>query len=424
MKYKKSLYLIILTLLIGTAQANDSFSPENKNQAEQDRQLLLDNAYVIDELNLIFGVKKDSLEQIVKSHFDNIDVDNMVVFSDRNDYFSHRGKVDDLMADVDKLKLRNSNKDVIISDPEHNSNCDDIDIVTTATALTAFIATKIRLAAIEFSCLQLVAGNNVAASCLVLEAINAYASEVFEHASFCTDDTNYSENTAMFETVKSIGDHMNDYLDETTISSRATQSSVDVVQDSLDDANSTLDQYLPLLDTNLITGLTDLDLANQQLYDINSQSDSLLFRVQVNQVEIESIEILTSDIQQRSEEIRDDTQGLILATTSMQSQLLTAHANTQALISQANNNKIEHVLARNSDKASVSYQLPASQGGLLEAARELLINKISNLEALGTKVNGAKKLLAAGDGDYNNGQYKSAYANYSNSYQALLAASF
>ena len=70
------------------------------------------------------------------------------------------------------------------------------------------------------------------------------------------------------------------------------------------------------------------------------------------------------------------------------------------------------------------YTMPASSGGQLETAREVVIQAINDLSSLGlanTVV--AQNLLTQGDVQYNSQNYLQAYGLYAQAYQALGSAS-
>jgi hypothetical protein len=307
--------------------------------------------------------------------------------------------------------------------PDTLSYCVDVDPIDVELILaTKFIADE-AMAVAKWACLESVLGENTADVCTVLE-VNAVAYEaLYKFSEFCLKNQSYSENTAMFTIVKDIGGDLNSFVDA-KLSDQASQDSADLVQDGLDNANENMDEFFPSLDTSLITTLDELDMVNVQLNDISSKADSLLFRTQVNQIEIETIEITASDIQERSEEIRDDTQSLISSNQSLLNQLLALHAQTQTMAKITIQEQIESILARSTAIAPISFQTPASAGGQIESVREVLVSHLISISSLGGKVTVAQNLLSAGDADYNSGQFKSAYNNYSSAYKALQEVSF
>ena len=74
----------------------------------------------------------------------------------------------------------------------------------------------------------------------------------------------------------------------------------------------------------------------------------------------------------------------------------------------------------NPDAQVAGFALPASAGGSLEQAREVLIEALSALQSLaqGDTVS-ASAHLAAGDQHYNAGRYPDAWREFAAAYRAL-----
>lgn len=82
------------------------------------------------------------------------------------------------------------------------------------------------------------------------------------------------------------------------------------------------------------------------------------------------------------------------------------------------NTQIESDLARDAGSSPVAmYELPASAGGLLDRARSIVVQTITNVQAGGGSIGTAQSFLAQGDQYKAAGQFKAAYDSYRKAYQ-------
>lgn len=156
---------------------------------------------------------------------------------------------------------------------------------------------------------------------------------------------------------------------DTTVSSRATQTSVDNVQNLLNDR----------LDVKVSTRATQA-----------------------------SVDKLQGDVDTANANIN-------LANIKLDT-LLTNLANFQA---QHLRLQIEENLAAGTNDAAVGqFELPASMGGHLELARTITLETINKLQAAGQNIRNARALFARGDVFRTQGKYKDAYDQYRQAYRA------
>ncbi len=156
---------------------------------------------------------------------------------------------------------------------------------------------------------------------------------------------------------------------DTTVSSRATQTSVDNVQSLLNDR----------LDVKVSTRATQA-----------------------------SVDKLQGDVDTANANIN-------LANIKLDT-LLTNLANFQA---QHLRLQIEENLAAGTNDAAVGqFELPASKGGHLELARTITLETIDKLQAAGQNIRNARALFAKGDQYRAAGKYKDAYDQYRQAYRA------
>ncbi len=420
-KTQYSIILLCLVLLSNILTAQDL----NKPIEEDLRQLLLDKLDLTDMVSESMGQSKSNPQlSDLRNKIENMSIEEIGLLTRHMDYQQLRLTTDDLLTTAYKNKdINTSNKVIDFFKPDPSFGCDNVDPGDVILALAnKFVSAEI-VSAAKWACLETVFGENAAATCIAFQVIAFVDKGLFEVGEHCLKDQNSAVNTAMFSTVDSIGTNLNDFVDA-TISSRATEESAQNVEDSVDSANSNMGDYFPVLDSNLTTALVNLDFANDQINNIHSQADSLLFRVQVDQIEIETIEVTTSDIQQRAEEIRDDTQSLILNMKTLLTSMTGLNKQSESMVDDIISEQIEFVLARPTTKAPLSFQIPASHGGQLEQVRELIITQLNSVAVFGADVSKVQASIRTGDDYYNSGQFKNAYTNYSTAYQTLLGVSF
>ncbi len=307
--------------------------------------------------------------------------------------------------------------------------CIDVPGVAVGIAQATYKTLSAVLEAAKFTCLQQVATESVSLACTVLEIAAVTAEFAYREGDFCRDETRASKGEAVLQLDRNIGAFFNQAIDQNTISSRATQDSVDqVIMDTMTASDEVTDIQGDV-DSNFITIGIDLDMA---LADLNSLSEGLTeliaeagdiqFRTQVNQVNIEDIQARTADLQESGDEIHQDTQSLIAATSALQ---VSAGELSDAIadgFNQVNRDEIARALA-NPNHAVPDYIAPATEGGQLEQAREVLIEAIALIDSISPGNTGmAQMLLIQGDQAYNNQDYLSAYSLFAQAYQALQPA--
>ena len=404
----------------------------DKNFIDQDKDLLLDLLQLIKishDLNGFIDEENDISALI--NEVESQELSSNVLFKNRNDFRNLRIQVDEMLQESQylynfkaKTPFVTSKMPINSSEPERLPACDFVTPTSTHVALGAKSTALTALSAAKYTCLESVLGENVSAVCVPLEIAAQATISGYDFAEFCSREGVYAFDFNTFETIKDLVNHMNVFIDDTKVSSRATATSTATLQNSLDDANTNINDAFPIINNNLNSILTGLDQSNQQADNINAQASSLLQRVQVNQIEIEGIAITTSDVQQLLIEDRIDTQALITALTNTQNSINTMSNETQSLLKKIENSQIEFVLARNPASANLIYQIPAFKGGLLDRAREILVRQLSVIESNGGNSVAARKLFDIGNSHYNNQEYKAAYTNYSLAYKALLESKF
>ncbi|MCB1583245.1 MAG: hypothetical protein R3E90_08040 [Marinicella sp.] len=410
----KKIKNITLTLIFWSC-----YIPAQNNRSADDSEQLMDNLIIMSQLvSELFGQPENhELVEDLLSQMKDSDQNLPIVFNDTvlNQQLNQR-----ISAIIDRItQLPPSSKLVEFPQATPLTSCVHIEPVSVEIALVSkAVADEVKAYA-EWECKQLVAGENSALACFGPEVVANAIATTYEYGEFCLKNRAESNIEANLETTRSIGEHLNEYLDE-TISSRVTQESVDAAQDTIDDTNQQLTEYIPDTNSKLETVLDELDQVNGELNNVQSQAESLLFRTQINQVEIEEIELTASDVQQRTEEIRDDTQSLIINLQATRQELISMIQHTQVTMNVALHTKIEFTLSRNPLMAPILYQLPSSRGGLLEQVREILVHKLILLGQLGYNINAAEKAMEVGDNEYNSARYQSAYQAYSDAYKQLI----
>ena len=91
-----------------------------------------------------------------------------------------------------------------------------------------------------------------------------------------------------------------------------------------------------------------------------------------------------------------------------------AYLNTIALFNQKFRLRVEQNLQSTTPVAT--YELPSSAGGYLDSVRAVVATTIANMQSIGLNEAAALSQLSLGDGYYNAGQYKTAYASYRKAY--------
>lgn len=303
--------------------------------------------------------------------------------------------------------------------------CTDYPSPVVYAALATKLITRHVIEAAEFTCHTNVLGFNAALGCEAPEIAAAAAEIASTLADFCGNQISAASNTAMLETERSIGRHLNTQLDA-PISSRASQASLDAAADdaaSADLQSGALQiqhaQDFAAIDAKLDDTLAALAGLSQQLSDIQSRTAEVVFRVQAAQVDIEDTQDRSADAQARAGEL-----GAILTAARTQASELASSSTGLAPSIQASSRQLRRdelgLALGDADAGGGLLALPSSSGGRLEEAREVLIEAITALQALGQGNTAAALLtLAAGDTQYNAGNYPEAWNRYATAYRQL-----
>ncbi len=304
---------------------------------------------------------------------------------------------------------------------------------TTAATYFALLATQKVLkgifSALKFECQQTLLGENGALACLAPALLVIDAETATDLAQFCRDEQRAAKGEAILELDRNIGEHLNEFVDDTTTSSRATQDSLDDVQadvatamTDIDSIQSELDDGFSTIQSDISNTLADLSALTIDLTDLIALASDIQFRVQVNQVDIEDVQTRTADLQESTDEIRTDTQSIIDDVSALQTSADLVLANLDNGFDQINQDAIAAALS-NPDVAVAEYALPEAAGGQLETAREIVIQAILALDSLGLgDTSAALVLLAQADQAYNSQDYVTAYSLFALAYQSLSSA--
>jgi hypothetical protein len=427
--YKKSVRRVLLSLLL-TCLSFPTLAKYDDQPIQQDKNLLIDLINLIElshELNG-FNDNKNDLSTLI-NNVETRNMDDIFLFKNRNNYQWMRSQIDEMIQEARFLfDLKEQEEQIGIStkdsDPIFLAACSAVTPASSYVALGAQKIADLAIKSAKFSCHQQVLGEDDSATCIPFEIIAQAAKSGYEFVEFCNREGVYAYDFSVFKIMKKMIEHMNEFIDDTQISSRATATSTEALQDALDGANTNLNESFPIINNKLNIALTGLNQSNNQVNNINAQATSLLQRVQINQLEIENTAISTSDVQQTLLEARSDTQAIISALSNSQTLMNEMSFETQALLKQNENSQIELVLASSTANANLIYQIPGFKGGLLDRAREILIVKMLAIDTAGGKISEAKDLFNTGNSHYNKQQYKSAYVQYSLAYKSLLESSF
>ncbi len=320
------------------------------------------------------------------------------------------------------LQDTNNHKAIVVDDPPI-SLCAGVEPAGVLSSLQDKFTADEVLAAAKWVCLETALGENTASTCTPLSVAVALYDAPFELGSYCLLNQNQAVTNNTFSTMNNISTDINEFID-TKFSDLNSQDALDSTQASTDEINNSLDSNLPVFQADLNSVLNQLNGANNQLNTIFAQAESLLSRVQFNQVDVENLALTTSDVNQRAQEIRQDTQRLKSRAAGLINQITSLNQQAQIMLKASMSQQIEFNLARSVSLAPLSYQLPFTLGGQLELVREKLINHIITVESLNGETTAVRKLLRTGDQAFNSGQYKLAYNNFSSAYKALLEVSF
>jgi hypothetical protein len=400
--------------------------------ANQDKNLILDLlllSKMTQELNG-FNVNDPKISELIRQVESQVNVASQL-FEDRSQYQLFRRQVDQQLNESlslihlkDKERSNLNGINIKVIEPQLLPECSGVTPESTKAALLAKEIGVGILAATKYTCTQGALVGNAASGCIALEIIAQAVKATYEFTEFCSRGEIYAFDFSVFEIMRNMIEHMNTFIDDTNVASRATVASTVLLQDSLDDANTSVNNAFPIINTDLNTALIGLNQNIENINTINAQASSLLQRLQFNQIEIENIAITSSDLKQISVETRADTQALITSLNNLQDSLNAQNQETQLLLKKTENSQIEYAMLGSSAKANLVYQIPGFKGGLLDRTREILVTSLSAIETAGGNTVQARSLFVLGNSHYNNQQYKAAFAQYSLAYQALLESSF
>jgi hypothetical protein len=405
--------------------ATTSFSQEPRHlTSNESQQLMLDLLFTGEIIAQTMGKSLD-LAKInnLKLDISNLPENQVLVFTNFETYEGIRSKLDAQITRTEDLALNLLNNKVTLIDDSGLALCRDVKARTVYEILQRkFLADEI-LAASKWECLQTALGVNTSELCTPLSITADIFDALYAGGEHCLLDQNEAVTTSIFGNIEGIDSDIIEYIDS-KISDVTSQDQLDDTQDSTNDLNVSLNDNLPVFESNLTLTQSRLDQTNNQLNVIIAKAQSLLNRVQTNQIEIENLAINIADAQQEAIEIREDTQTLLTSAANLIIQIAAINQETQTKVKSAFTQQIEFALARPANASPLHFQLPLALGGQLELVREKLINNISTVESLGGKTAVARKLLLLGDQAFNSSQYSLAYNNYSDAYKALLEVSF
>lgn len=296
--------------------------------------------------------------------------------------------------------------------------------VVLAALATKHVADHV-IKALEFECQQSTLGVNVALGCEAPEIAATTADIASTLADFCGGQQSAATNTAVLANERSIARHLDRQLD-VELSTRATQSSLDVVQAGVDgaidtttDTRTRLDDDTALIASRIEDALQELAALTATVTELHSRGDELVFQARVSQALIEGIELDAAQLQALGGE-------LVAAAESRRDDVAEfgprAGTLAPAIVDAARTERRDALAAALGapELRVATYALPLAAGGHLEEAREVLIEAILALQALG-QGDTAQALvrLAAGDIAYNQQRYADAWREFAAAYRGL-----
>ena len=297
-------------------------------------------------------------------------------------------------------------------------------------AATLRLIAEVALGSEKFVCLEESEGFNAALACVAVDVFRATANLATEGQEFCLAMQNLAAEIAALQLTNDIAGHLNEFVDDTTLSSRATQQALDDAQTDLDDIQSdtqdiqsALDSGYAQLNAQAAALFEDISDLGGDLGALAALLDDISFRASVNLAFLEDASVRVADLQQRAGEIEGD----VATITSMVDEVGSNSAQlSDRLDSEWNRQQLDRIAADlgNPNAGNPAHALPASAGGELELAREVVINAIFRFQALGSvDTSEALTLVAKADVNYNAGDYRLAYRQLKLAYQALDALS-
>lgn len=318
-------------------------------------------------------------------------------------------------------------REIEFPDPETTiSECANVSATEAVTLLGTVFTVREILTALTWPCLETVLGENDATACTAVNLIKALAVATYQGSEACLLEQRDAVLEALLETQENVADHLSTYVDATT-SSRASQDSLDDVQDDITTALSDVDE----LDTTVVDdfisieidlddAFTDLDSIASDVVSLNAVLNDIQFRAQENQAQIELADDSAADAQETADEIRTDTQSIISALSTFQTDFNSISNDTDTSLDNQERAALEAALA-DSSLNIIRYQIPATAGGALESSREIVTQAIATYAALGAKVGNAQSLFTQGDVAYNQQNFLTAYDFYRQAYQNLTS---
>lgn len=317
----------------------------------------------------------------------------------------------------------------IIEFPEPRTTIPTCAAVTSTSALATFTSWSVVrdiLAGAKWECLETIFGENSSTACTAVNVTMTAFEFAYKGEEACLGEQRDANLTAVLETQVNIAGHLSEFIDATT-SSRASQQSLDGVQQNtnqglaqLDRLQASLSNDLSSTELDLTNTLSDIERLASELTNLSALADDILFRLQENQVDIEDAQVRVADIQQQSEEIRTDTQFLIGSLNTLQAGLTQLDQSVQRNFDQQTRNNISFALAA-SDRSVIRFQLPAAVGGELEKVREVVVAALTAIERVGSNTAAARTLLSRGEEAYNDANYFMAYDLFAQAYRSLRA---
>lgn len=318
-------------------------------------------------------------------------------------------------------------KDITFPEPDPLSECADASASAAHAMLEAWSVSSEVLAAAKWACLQTEVGLNGAAFCTGL-AIETEALETeYELESFCLGAQRDATMAAAAQTQQNVADFLNERAD-TTLSSRATQVSVDNLQTTLASLQTRLNNLRAALNGDggaialgLSNILDDAAALATQLETLSAAIQNVRFRIQVTQINIVDAQGRLADAQAQMASVLGAAAQLRTHLLVIQSELIRAQSAQQIAAREQRDRSLAAALG-DPDRVVIRYRLPVANGGELERSREILIRALAAYETLGADTSAARALLVTGDTAYNQGRPLDAYDAFAHAYRLLLGA--
>lgn len=317
-------------------------------------------------------------------------------------------------------------KEIALPNPDPLADCAGASGGAANAMLEAWAVSAEILAAAKWACLETTAlGTNVATLCTAISIETESLQTEYELESFCLGVQADATVSALHDTQANVVDFVNLRADA-TVSSLASQVSLDALQDTVDGLREQLGDLQAALiagDTASAAGLDDaIERANAialQLDAVSADALDLRFRAQVSQAGLEDAQRLLATA--KSQAARLETLGLQLR-TSLENLRDAVDAADTAVRTTTSARRDRDLVAALGDPSRVilRYRLPAQRGGELERSRELLIRALTSYLALGADTSAAQALLAEGDLAFNQGRVLDAYDAFARAYRSLL----